>query len=261
MQGGSVMDNLCRLMGGNNSFTALARGLVGDVYVSPPAQGLNVSVSAACPENQNASIENFLVGQIYSRGAAPGAQCVRVTDVNADFRQYVETMLTSIADKMKARNQALTQAERDFLDGAPLPLMDMLRASVATYTDAVTVPQLSDYLAALYVQALFQDLYGRIQHFVNKAKEMSGRRDKVAGGGQPYQCQTYYKEDLVRAIEDLQGNLRHRMDQVNGEVRARQVSQGAMEAMMNEYRQINVQFKERLGAQFGKSVANRVSGR
>jgi hypothetical protein len=30
---------------------------------------------------------------------------------------------------------------------------------------------------------------------------------------------------------------------------------------MNEYRQINLQFRERLGAQFGKSVVNRVSGR
>jgi len=184
--GGSLLDNLgVNKMGLAQSYVDLIRGLVGDILVSGPDTAFMVTYIPPCPQNNANDIGAFLDGTVIAKNSS--GTCYQITDANRDLTNYVQTVMNSIAARIRTKSSP-TASQQAFLQGNPLSPLPVLKAAVASNTEAATIAVMSELTAKAYALQMLSDLYARAQAIAEKAKELLGKKAVAATGQDSENC-------------------------------------------------------------------------
>lgn len=196
---GSVVGNVAGLVG-LSGYADVMRGLIGDVNVtySNSEKQYLVRPLEPCPGNDPADGFDLVNGKMDKRantGACSPAGMEKVGDI-------IEDKLSAIAGKLDAGGAgALGGAEEDFIAGAPLPLLNALRDSVAIGVENDMIVALRDPLASAYAFRILDDLHRATRIVLSKATEVNALNSQATTD--PVHCDTSYLEGAFVHLKQM----------------------------------------------------------
>jgi len=185
-------------LGLDASFVSFIRGVVGDIQVRGGGGGYLVSVEPPCPENDGKRLDAVLDGDVWEMDA--GYTCSRITDANANLREFVSTRMQGIADRIRAP-LPLDAAQTAFVNETPLPLLQVLKAAVGTQQEPAVILSLADLVAKAYALELLADVYRRAEIIVDTVAALIDAQRGPKAGEPSYSCQIHFVSE--RVSEDL----------------------------------------------------------
>lgn len=259
LSGGYLLQKVGQRIGIPGAFVDLARATVGDVFINDANKAFEVSLVSPCEKNQGATAKALLDGTLQRRAA--GGNCQDVDDAKGNLRAYMKDNVTAIFDKMKNR-QALTADERDFIEKSPVPVANILRSVVMSGQTEIALTTVSDSLAVAYAAAMVEDLTARVSAIVSKAREAAKKGGKPATNANGatadvYECAPFMKQDVEAGLRDMEMRCGAVLDVLQTSLTEYQASLTATANLTQWYKSGVDQLQQKLGQQFGKSVANR----
>jgi conjugative transfer pilus assembly protein TraH len=195
---GSVVSNVTNMVG-LSGYEDIIRGLMGDVYVHPSADGMSYQADAItpCPGNDNLDPTDFLLGEAQRKNTSN----VCSTDSSNGALSIVDKHLRSIVTAMQ-NGSALSADDQTFLDtSGSVPLQDALRDAVHAGTVNKTVQMLEGPLALEYAQHIFDDLYKAASLVLRKAKQVSDTQTSAKTDQR--KCDTSFLSNAMSQIRDM----------------------------------------------------------
>ena len=256
LSGGSLLENVGGRLGLPADYTNLIRGLVGDVNLEGSANAYKVSYEAPCPENNPDDIKAFTSGEVYTKNTS--GTCSRITDTNRDLRQYVQTTLTGIANKIENKS-ALSSAEETFLASNPLSALPILKTAVGAGLQEAAVSGLADITSNAYALQMLSDLYVRAETIAWKAREMLEKQAE-AGSGQPSEncAAVIFAEHADQNISIMLKRIRRLQNAARASYIASAKEMSTIMDYLEHMQKIEAQMTAEITRRYGKDVAARL---
>ncbi|MBV5326401.1 MAG: conjugal transfer protein TraH [Chlorobium sp.] len=255
LNGGSLLQNVGNKMSIPSAHVDLIRGLVGDLKLSGPSDAYKISYMPPCSENNADSIKSIAHGDIYIKSSS--GQCSQVTDGNRDMGQYVATMLTQIAGKI--RNKGIfTASEQTFMDTNPLSPLPILKSAVATNTDGATINGLADITATAYSLQMISDLYIRAEMIARKAREVLEKKTPGSSGGPEKCAAVIFLDDASNNISLMLGKIQELREGAKASYIASTNEMNAILTYMEHMQNLESQMNSELTRRYGKDVVARI---
>lgn len=197
VSGGSIISNITTKIG-LNAYENILRGYIGDVFVTYDSSEKMFIVETldACRGNEKFSFEDLLTGNAEERAGSLTATCVANT--TKDLYSWVSDQLNSIGNKI-INNTALTTAEINFIESAPLPIHSMLTTAASSGNISAAIANIRDPLASAYAYKALDDLYINTGYMIDKAIEISEKGGVKPGGDINY-CKPKILEGAIAKV-------------------------------------------------------------
>jgi len=223
---GWVLNHLGAKKGLSGNYTALMRGMVGDIYVSAAAVDF-VSV-APCPENAGKTIGNFINGDTYIR---PGVtqSCTKIVSLNiggksySSVRDWVFQSLQSIGTKIIQRNTDFTASEQALLQTVPAPIYKAISTRVVQLSSSTAVVQVAnefaDYVATIQVYNMLSDFYATMDSTIRLAQTTYETQMGTTTGSNQHTCKIELAEGAVKSLDDKRNDMALILQRTHNEYR------------------------------------------
>jgi conjugative transfer pilus assembly protein TraH len=256
LSGGSLLDNVGSKISLPSDYTNLIRGLVGDVNLEGSANAYKISYEPPCSENNPDDIKAFTSGEVFAKNA--GGTCSQITDTNRDLRQYVQNILTSIADKIENKG-VLSGAEETFLAASPLSALPILKTAVGSGMKEAAVAGLADITANAYALQMLSDLYVRAETIAWKAREMLEKQAEAATGQPSENCAAVvFAEHADQNISLMQTRIRRLQDAARASYVASAKEMSTIMDYLEHMQKVEHQITAEITRRYGKDVAARL---
>ena len=256
LSGGSLLENVGSRLSLPADYTNLIRGLVGDVNLQGSANAYKVSYEAPCPENNPDDIKAFTSGEVYSKNT--GGTCSQITDTNRDLRQYVQTTLTGIANKIENKS-ALSFAEETFLASNPLSALPILKTAVGAGLQEAAVSGLADITSNAYALQMLSDLYVRAETVAWKAREMLEKQAEASTGQPSENCAAViFAEHADQNISVMLKRIWRLQDAARASYIASAKEMSTIMDYLEHMQKIEAQMTAEITRRYGKDVAARL---
>ena len=256
LSGGSLLENVGSKLSLPADYTNLIRGLVGDVNLEGSANAYKVSYEAPCPENNPDDIKAFTSGEVYTKNTS--GTCSQITDTNRDLRQYVQTTLTGIANKIENKS-ALSSAEETFLASNPLSALPILKTAVGAGLQEAAVSGLADITSNAYALQMLSDLYVRAETIAWKAREMLEKQAEASSGHPSENCAAViFAEHADQNISIMLKRIRRLQNAARASYIASAKEMSTIMDYLEHMQKIEAQMTAEITRRYGKDVAARL---
>ena len=256
LSGGSLLDNVGSKISLPADYTNLIRGLVGDVNLEGPANAYKISYEPPCSENNPDDIKAFTSGEVYAKNSA--GVCSQITDTNRDLRQYVQSTLISIADKIENKG-VLSGTEESFLAANPLSALPILKTAVGSGMKEAAIAGLADITANAYALQMLSDLYVRAETIAWKAREMLEKQAEAATGQPSENCAAViFAEHADQNISLMQTRIRRLQDAARASYVASAKEMSTIMDYLEHMQKVEQQITAEITRRYGKDVAARL---
>ncbi len=256
LSGGSLLENVGSNIGLPTDYTNLIRGLVGDINLEGPANAYKISYEAPCSENNPDDIKAFTSGEVYAKDSF--GTCNQITDANRDLRQYVQSTLISIADKIENKG-VLSSTEETFLASNPLSALPILKTSVGAGIKETAVAGLADITANAYALQMLSDLYVRAETIAWKARELLEKQAEAVTGQPSENCAAViFAEHASQNISLMQKRIRRLQDAARASYVASAKEMSTIMEYLEHMQKIELQITAEITRRYGKDVAARL---
>jgi conjugative transfer pilus assembly protein TraH len=256
LSGGSLLSNIGNKMSIPSAHVDLIRGLAGDLILSQPDNAYKISYMPPCSENNADSIKSIAHGDIYIKSSS--GQCSQVADGNRDLGQYVGTMLTQIASKIRTKG-AFTASEQTFMDTNPLSPLPILKSAVATNTDSATISGLADITATAYSLQMISDLYIRAEMIARKARELLEKKTVGSSGGTNKCAAVVFEAAASSNISLMLDKIQELREGAKASYIASTNEMNAILGYLEHMQSLESQMNQELTRRFGKDVVARAN--
>jgi conjugative transfer pilus assembly protein TraH len=197
---GSVVQNVTGMLG-LAGYDDIMRGLLGDVFVHPSADGnaYQTDVIQPCPGNDTLDPTDFMTGDAQKKSVAN----VCSPDSANGALTIVHNHLVSIVTAMRTRT-ALSPADQEFIDSSPVPIRNALRDAVRAGIADQEIQVLEGPLAIEFAERVFDDLYKATRLVLRKAKEVSDTQ--TAAKADQRKCDTTFLSGAMDQIRSMAEN-------------------------------------------------------
>ena len=256
LSSGSLLENVGGKIGLPADYINLIRGLVGDINLEGPVNAYKVSYEAPCSENNPDDIKAFASGEVYEKNS--GGSCSQITDTNRDLRQYVQNMLTGIANKIESKT-ALSPAEQTFLETNPLSALPILKTAVGAGMKEASVAGLSDITSNAYALQMLSDLYVRAETVAWKAREMLEKQAEASTGQPSENCAAViFAEHTDQNISVMLERIKRLQDAARASYVASANEMTTIMDYLEHMQKIEAQMTAEITRRYGKDIAARV---
>lgn len=256
LSGGSLLDNVGSKISLPDDYTSLIRGLVGDVNLEGSANAYKISYEPPCSENNPDDIKAFTSGEVFAKDS--GGTCSQITDTNRDLRQYVQNILSSIADKIENKG-VLSGDEETFLAASPLSALPILKTAVGSGIKEAAVAGLADITANAYALQMLSDLYVRAETIAWKAREMLEKQAEAATGQPSENCAAViFAEHADQNISLMQTRIRRLQDAARASYVASAKEMSTIMDYLEHMQKVEQQITAEITRRYGKDVAARL---
>lgn len=182
---------------GFEKYADLLRGMLGDVTIALASNGImyDMDTIPPCRQNDPYTLEDFIFGSSEEREV--GKDCKASKSQN--FDQFVSDKMESIATKLTNGKPDLTDEEKKFIDGSPLPVEKTLRLGSVTGDMDGAKSIITDVVATAQAYHAVDDLYRNLDYLLKNAKH-SANNPHGSTGNQNF-CNPIIFQKAITEIE------------------------------------------------------------
>ncbi len=257
-QGQSVFSAIANDRNIPTSHVELVRGFLGDLQYNPVTDqsgnsSFQLTAVNPCPQNAIFGLDSFLDGSAYVRPlSAPDAQCVQVSDTNANLTQWAQNRVSSVYNNLLTQG-SLSSNDQAFINTVPLVYSNLLYA-VATNQGPQVQLELSEFAARAYAFSLVKDLYSQATYNIHLAQAAV----KKLGNSPKPDCQISSISLDVKRLDELDGRIRQAVGIMQEDYVKHLREHEALFAVSQRYDEFMRTSKDNLSKTYSKSFVSRV---
>jgi conjugative transfer pilus assembly protein TraH len=254
---GYMLDKVGRQIGMDGDFIAMARGLIGDVFIYP-VNGITVVPHPGCSENNlEKAAQAMSTGDIYVRTVDASGNlnpCVKYAGV--PLKDKIRARMNNIASRIKSR-AALDPLDEEFLNNTPFALGLVLKHAVMMRLEAQMIQDVPDLGSRIYAYFFLADVLSNVDYAIATA-EKAAASEKT--GASANECMIDMLIDSQHSIQEM----RRRAETVSAKMRSEYGSIMAEANTITNWMSRHQSFADLayddLRKRFGMAVANRAMG-
>jgi len=206
---GSLLEHLGNKRLYPEAYIKLLRGLLGDIDIQ---NNVNQYPMSLCYNNTDLTeiADKIYNGKVETEDTSGNCQSMGSIVINGathnNYKSYVTTMLTDIAQKM-INKQALSSGEENFITNVQGDVYTGIKAYVMNMgndAQAAEVASLFEPVAGrYYIYSMFRDFYKYASDLLNYADQIKGRQVGAAGTGDENRCQVKFLSSTYEYLTQM----------------------------------------------------------
>ncbi|MDD5233828.1 MAG: conjugal transfer protein TraH [Syntrophales bacterium] len=244
------------MAGLDQDFLAMARGLIGDVYIHP-YEGVTVVPIPHCSENNlDKAADLISKGQGYVRvvDGDDATHCRQYDGVS--LQSKIRTRINGIIGAMKNKSP-ITLEDENFLIYTPLSLGLILKHAVMMGVDEQLAQDIPDLIARVYAYLFLTDVLSNIEFAIASAEQAASAHK---GGGSSSTCMMEMTRDSMASLKEIRRRAEILVGKLKSEYQEIMLESNSLQNWVERQKAFSRLAYDDLQKRFGMAVANRAMG-